>query len=141
MPSTPPTTDLSRHGERPFFTARTAPHAPSKDEEEGEGVDMFRRRPYRTLSILGTCCPPAPPMLLRLTARHRCRCMHAAAHGEKADLSNYAQADEDARDLAGTVPVQREFFFHLVVQPIEKKLELHSADSLNDLLSDCKVMK
>jgi hypothetical protein len=38
--------------------------------------------------------------------------MHAAAHGEKADLSNYAQADEDARDLAGTVPVQREFFFH-----------------------------
>jgi hypothetical protein len=65
----------------------------------------------------------------------------AATHGEKADLSNYAQADEDARDLAGTVPVQREFFFHLVVQPIEKKLELHSADSLNDLLSDCKVMK
>ncbi|CAM6024691.1 unnamed protein product [Sphagnum balticum] len=95
MPSTPPTTDLSRHGERPFFTARTAPHAPSKDEEEGEGVDIFRRRPYRTLSILGTCSPPAPPMLLRLTARHKCRCMHAAAHGEKADLSNYAQADED----------------------------------------------
>jgi hypothetical protein len=47
--------------------------------------------------------------------------MRAAAHGEKADLSNYAQADEDARDFAGTVPVQRKFFFHLVVQPIETK--------------------
>ncbi|CAK9236161.1 unnamed protein product [Sphagnum troendelagicum] len=122
MPSTPPTTDVWRHGERPFFTARTAPHAPSKDEEEGEGVDKFRRRPYRTLSILGTCSPPAPPMLL--TARHKCRCVRAAAHGEKADLSNYAQADEDARNLAGNVPIKKKFFF-----------ELHSADSLNDLLS------
>jgi hypothetical protein len=33
--------------------------------------------------------------------------MHAAAHGEKADLSNYAQADEDARNLAGNVPIKK----------------------------------